>query len=92
MIKSWNHKGLKNFYLSGDRSGIIVEHSKRLQVILQMLDVANKPTQMDVPSFRFHKLKGKLKDFYSVTVRANWRIIFQFSDGDAELVDYVDYH
>ena len=92
MIRSWKHKGLRNFYLSGDKSGIITEHALRLQVILQLLDAARKPEELNLPGMRFHKLKGTLKDFYAVTVRANWRIIFQFHDEDAILVNYIDYH
>jgi len=37
-------------------------------------------------------LKGDRKGFWAVTVRANWRVIFRFEDGDAFDVDYVDYH
>ncbi len=92
MIKSWNHKGLKRFYLFGDKSGIIAIHAKRLQVILQLLDAADSPEKLNFPGFGFHKLKGDLKNYYSVTVKTNWRIIFQFDNQDAILVDYVDYH
>ena len=46
---------------------------------------------MDLPGFRLHPLKGKEKGFWAVTVRAIWRVIFRF-DGDAQDVDYVDYH
>jgi len=46
---------------------------------------------MDLPGFRLHPLKGALKGFWAVTVRANWRVIFRFGT-DAEDVDYVDYH
>jgi len=46
---------------------------------------------MDVPGFRLHPLKGQMRGFWPVTVRANWRVIFRFGDG-AEDVDYVDYH
>jgi proteic killer suppression protein len=46
---------------------------------------------MDMPGFRLHPLKGEMKGFWAVTVRANWRVTFRF-DGDAEDVDYVDYH
>jgi proteic killer suppression protein len=46
---------------------------------------------MDLPGFRLHQLKGQMKGFWAVTVRANWRVIFRF-DRDAEDVDYVDYH
>ena len=38
------------------------------------------------------KLKGELKGLYVVTVKANWRVIFRFDDGEAEDVDYLDYH
>jgi proteic killer suppression protein len=92
MIKSWKHKGLKNFYMLGDKSGIIFAHIKRLQVILQLLNAATKPEHLNVPSLDFHLLKGQLKNFYAVKVRANWRIIFQFDGEDATAVDYIDYH
>jgi addiction module HigA family antidote len=47
---------------------------------------------MDLPGFRLHPLKGQMKGFWAVTVRANWRVIFRFAEGLAEDVDYVDYH
>jgi toxin HigB-1 len=47
---------------------------------------------MDLPPYRLHALKGDLKGFHAVTVRANWRIIFRFEDGDAFDIDFVDYH
>jgi proteic killer suppression protein len=92
MIKSWRHKGLKNFYLSGDKAGIIPDHAKRLQVILQLLDAANAPEKLNLPGLGFHKLKGDLLGFYGVSVRANWRVIFTYDGEDAVLVNYLDYH
>jgi proteic killer suppression protein len=47
---------------------------------------------MDMPGYRLYSLKGDLKGFYAVTVRANWCVIFRFTDRDAFDVDYVDYH
>jgi len=47
---------------------------------------------MNLPTFRLHPLTGDLKGFWSVTVRANWRIIFRFKDGNAFDVDLIDYH
>ena len=92
MIRSWKHKALKNFYLSGEKTGIIGEHTERIKMILQLLNAATRPEQLNLPGLKFHRLKGKLKEFYSITVRSNWRIIFQFNDDDAILVDYIDYH
>jgi len=92
MIKSWQHKGLKRFHESGNKSGIIPEHERRLKVILQLLDAANHPEKLNLPGMSFHSLKGDLAEFFSVAVRANWKIIFKFEDKDAVLVDYLDYH
>jgi len=66
----------------------------RIRIILSALHAAEDVAGMDIPTFRLHalKVKGDLKGFFSVTVRANWRIIFRFEDGNAFDVDFVDYH
>jgi proteic killer suppression protein len=64
----------------------------KLRDILARLDAARTVADMDLPGFRLHPLKGTLKGFWAVTVRANWRVIFRFDEGDALDVDYVDYH
>lgn len=92
MIKSWRHKGLKLFYDTGNTSKIQAKHSDKLHDILQILDFASQPEQMRLPGLNFHRLSGNLKDFYSVKVSGNWRIIFGFEGKDAILVDYIDYH
>jgi proteic killer suppression protein len=92
MIKSWKHKGLKRFFLTEDTSGINTEHAVRLKVILQLLNVARSGHQLDLPGMRLHKLKGELKDYFAITVSANWRVIFQFEEEDVILVNYLDYH
>jgi proteic killer suppression protein len=60
--------------------------------ILALLDAASAPQAMGLPGYRLHRLKGDLKGFWSVTVRANWRIIFRFEAEDAVDVELVDYH
>jgi len=92
MIKSWQHKGLKKFYETGNKSGIIPAHAKRLKVLLQLLDAASAPKKLNLPGLDFHMLLGNLKSFYSIAVRANWKIIFKFEKGNAILVNYLDYH
>jgi toxin HigB-1 len=92
MIKSWRHKGLQSFYETGSKAGIRPEHAMRLKIILQRLNAAIMPTDMNTPGMRFHSLKGELKGFYTVTVSGNWRLIFKFEGEDAILVDYLDYH
>jgi proteic killer suppression protein len=92
MIRSLRHKGLQRLYEHDDQRGVITEHAAKLRDILARLDAASTVTDMDLPGFRLHALKGGLKGFWAVTVRANWRVIFRFVDGDATDVDYLDYH
>lgn len=91
MIRSFRHKGLKCLFEQNDPSGINTEHVVKLRNILATLHAAPTIDHMDLPGFRLHPLKGTMKGFWAVTVRANWRVIFRFNN-DAEDVDYVDYH
>lgn len=92
MIRSIRHKGLQRLHEHDDPRGVIVEHAAKLRDILARLDAASAVTDLDLPGFRLHALQGRLKGFSAVTVRANWRVIFRFADGDARDLDYVDYH
>ena len=92
MIRSIRHKGLKRLYEDDDPRGVIGEHTEKLRDILARLDAASTVTDMDLPGFRLHSLKGQLKGYWAVTVRANWRVIFRFAEGEALGVDYTDYH
>ena len=92
MIRSFRHKGLKRFYEDDDRRKLPAEDVGKIARILARLDAAGSPDDMDAPGFRLHPLKGGLKGFWAVTVRANWRVIFRFDGADAVDVDFVDYH
>ena len=92
MIVSFNHKGLEVFFAKGSYKAIPAQYSARIERILDRLDAAVVPEDMDLPGFKFHELKGRRKGVYSVTVSGNWRITFQF-DGDSAIeVDLEDYH
>jgi toxin HigB-1 len=92
MIRSFRHRGLKRLYEDEDPRGIIAEHAVKLRDILVRLDAARVAADMEIPGFRLHALKGELKGFWSVTVRANWRVIFRLADHDVFDIDYLDYH
>ena len=92
MIGSIRHKGLRRLYEDDDSRGVISEHAEKLRDILARLDAASTAADMNLPGFRLHPLKGELAGCWSITVRANWRIIFRFEEGDATDVDLVDYH
>ncbi|MBZ0159733.1 MAG: type II toxin-antitoxin system RelE/ParE family toxin, partial [bacterium] len=65
---------------------------EKLENILFVLNRARRPEDMNLPGFGLHRLKGDFKGFWSVTVRANRRVIFRFEEGDAHDVDLIDYH
>jgi len=92
MIVSFRHKGLRRFFEDDDRSKLPPELVERIRSILAFLDAADRIEDLDQPTLRLHTLKGDLKGHWAVTVRANWRIVFLFDDGDASDVDFVDYH
>jgi proteic killer suppression protein len=92
VIKSFVHKGLEDFFLTGSTRGIQVKHAVKLTLILDLLDVATLPGQMNFPGSGLHPLKGDLKEHWSVKVSGNWRITFRFEGEDVHLVNYIDYH
>ena len=59
---------------------------------LTALDTAQTIQDMDIPGYRLYSLKGKLKGRWSISVSGNWRLTFEFKDGDVYLLDYEDYH
>jgi len=92
VIKSFRHKGLKKLYQTGSQAGVQVNHVSRLRMQLVALDTAQTIDDMDIPGFKLHALKGKLKGRWSIWVSGNWRITFEFRDGNAFILDYEDYH
>jgi proteic killer suppression protein len=92
MIKSFRHKGLRRFYETGNAAGIQASHRKRLRVQLIALDTTVELDDMDVPGFRLHPLEGSRKELWSISVNGNWRITFEFKDGNAHILNYEDYH
>lgn len=92
MIKSFKHKGLKKFFITGSKAGIIPHHSNKLELILQALHTAMSLEDMNIPGFRLHLLTGDLAGKHAVDVSGNWRVFFEFLDGHAYVVDYNDYH
>jgi len=69
-----------------------VNHANKLRMQLAALDTAHHIEDIDIPGYRLHQLKGSLKGLWSITVNSNWRITFEYSDGNAYIVNYEDYH
>ena len=90
MIRSFRHKGLERFFRRGDYRGIPAQSGTRIERILDRLDAAMRPDDMNLPGYRFHRLKGDRSGTYAVTVTGNWRITFAFEGEDATGVDLED--
>ena len=92
MIRTFRHRGLKRLYDHGDPGKVRSDQVKRITLALADLDDAGRPSDLNLPGYRLHPLKGDLKGFWSISISANWRITFRFQKGDAYDVDLIDYH
>ena len=92
MIKTFRHRGLKELYERGHSAKVAQDHVEKLLRILTALDRSESSEGMDLPGFRLHALKGRMKGHYTVSVSANWRVTFRFEEGHAVDADYIDYH
>ena len=92
MIRSFRHKGVERFFLSGSKAGIQGGHAARLARQLQRLDVSSRAQDMNIPGWKLHSLKGQQLGRWAVWVSGNRRLTFEFDGDDAILVDYQDYH
>ncbi|MBB3235148.1 type II toxin-antitoxin system RelE/ParE family toxin [Phyllobacterium endophyticum] len=92
MIKSFRSRALKRLYEQDDASRLPQDMVPRIASILAALDSADTTQDMDRPSLKLHPLKGNRQGRWAVTVRANWRVTFSMSDGNAFDVDFEDYH
>lgn len=91
-MRTFRHKGLRRLFADGDGRGVKSDQVERIENILSVLSAAETLEELGLPSFRLHPLRGQLKGLWSITVRANWRIVFRFEKADAFDVDLVDYH
>ena len=64
----------------------------RVALALADFDEACMPSDVDLPGYRLHKLKGKLEGCWSISISGNWRMTFRFEDGDVHDIDLTDYH
>ena len=92
MITSFAHKGLERFFTKGSASGIQADYAPRIGMILDAIEAATEVMELDLPGFHLHRLKGNKRNMWSVRVSANWRITFEFTDGDAHILNLEDYH
>lgn len=92
MIKSIQYKGLKLYWNKEDSTKLPADQLRKIRLVLDVLDAAAFIEDINFPVANLHALKDAFKNNWAVTIKANWRIIFEFINGDVYLVDYLDYH
>jgi len=92
MIRNFRHRGLRRFYEDDDRRELNAQHVEKIARVLERLARASEPAHLNLPGWRLHPLKGDLAAYWSITIQANWRIIFKFVGPDISDVDLIDYH
>ena len=92
MISNFKHKGLELSFTKSSLKGIPAQYATKIDRILDRLDSAKEPEDMDLPGYKLHALKGDRKGAYAVSVTGNWRITFEFTGQDVLNVNLEDYH
>lgn len=92
MIKSFKHKGLKSFFEKRKTSGDQAKHAKKLRMQLAVVHTAQDIDDVNLPSFSLRQLKGERANIWSISVKGNWRVTFEFKAGNAYILNYEDYH
>ena len=68
------------------------DNAGRITLMLDAIDAAEQVIELDLPGGRLHRLKGDKRTLWSLRVSANWRITFEFENGNAYILDLEDYH
>jgi toxin HigB-1 len=92
MIASFSSRALKRFWERGDPSRLPAQFVAKIGLVLDALDAATTPRDVDLPGFGFHALKGDRRGQYAVTITRNWRVTFRWQSEDAIDVGFEDYH
>ncbi|QNT79249.1 type II toxin-antitoxin system RelE/ParE family toxin [Entomobacter blattae] len=92
MIESFRNKALKRYWTKGDEKGLRADWRLRIKIILDAIEVAHSPEELDIIGFGFHALTGDKNGRYAITVSRNWRITFGWHNSDAIDLDLEDYH
>lgn len=93
MIKSFGSKATEQVFNRDYAKSLPNEIHVRAHRKLVQIDEAQELDQLRIPpSNLLEALKGKLKEFHSIRINPQWRIIFRWSGGDAHEAEIVDYH
>jgi proteic killer suppression protein len=92
VIRTWKHKGLGELFEKGRSRRVRQDLQARTLLVLDALNAATKPADLNLPGLDFHKLRGHKPPRYSIHVNGPWCITFEFDEGEARRVDLEQYH
>ena len=92
VIRSYSHRGLRRAHQTGSYHQVNAAYANRIARVIATRQAATKPSDLDLPGYRLHPLKGHLEGFWSIRISANWRITFRMEGVHAYDVDLTDYH
>ena len=94
-LTGFRHKGLKQLYADDKARGVPPAMADKLRKLPFTLETASDLDQVSrFPGWKLHPLRGDSKEFWSLAVTGNWRLIFRY-DGEANSasdIDLIDYH
>ncbi len=96
MTTHFADRRLEISHLQGDGRRLPPHLLARLGVVLDRMEDAHAPHDLDIPGYRLHQLAGDLAGFWagfwSIRISGNWRLIFRFEGAISLYVRFVDYH
>lgn len=92
MITSFKNKGLKELFENGRTGKIDAKLQGKIVRVLDALNQATRPAQMNFPGYDFHALQGFDPKRYTVHVNGPWCVTFEFDGENAVKVDFEQYH
>lgn len=93
MLTSFGNKDTKKIWEGERIKGLSTDIQEMARRKLRMLNNCQDLNDLQIPpSNRLEKLKGNLKDFYSIRINSQWRNIFKWNNGNIEQVEIINYH
>jgi proteic killer suppression protein len=91
VIRTFKNKALADLWSTGRAARIDSRMHRRILVRLDVMNVAARLEDMNMPGFDFHPLRGKPQR-YSIHVNGPWCLTFEYENGDVYRVDFEQYH
>lgn len=93
MIKSFGDKDTQRLFEGGRIRKLPSDIQERaLRRLVQIHRAVSLDDLSQPPSNHLEKLRGNLKEFHSIRINQQWRVVFVWTGADAENVSIVDYH